>query len=112
MITATEGIRTRRAGAESGALSSFAITAGGITPITRSVRHHSGTSCWVLTEPQQRRFAYASNNNTNDISIFAVASDGIHPRHPDAEADGHAHEAHADGADHDHDDAEDSVPMV
>ena len=54
--------------------SSFSMsTSGFMQPVSASVANGRGTSCWVVVYNQ---YAYTSNNNTSDVSLYKIAGDG------------------------------------
>jgi 6-phosphogluconolactonase len=60
-----------------GAVSSFTITRSGVLrQISASIADFGTAACWVALEPTTGRYAYISNNLSNNISTYSVRKDG------------------------------------
>jgi 6-phosphogluconolactonase len=57
------------------ALSSYALTASGITPISPVVHTGQTAACWVVVT-RNGRFAYTTNTGSGSISSYAVSGQG------------------------------------
>ncbi|MEZ4293791.1 MAG: beta-propeller fold lactonase family protein [Polyangiaceae bacterium] len=75
------------------AVSSFDIKSGGsLMPRSRSVENGETATCWIAIDPRSQSFAYAANNGTNSISVYAIHPSGALTYLPAATAPLPAHE--------------------
>ncbi len=77
ILTEAFGQATSIPASAAGAVSSFTITAAGaLEQISASVGDGGTAACWVALEPVTGRYAYVSNNLSNNLSSYSVGNDG------------------------------------
>jgi 6-phosphogluconolactonase (cycloisomerase 2 family) len=77
LVAEVFGAATNIPAGGAGALSSFTLTsAGSVQSISSHVGDGGTAACWIALEPKNGKYAYVSNNLSDNISSYSIASNG------------------------------------